>query len=60
MWVEWSRQRASSNILGGPRVVTRRGPVGRTKDSDEEQSGTVGVGGGLGLAGPLLWRDFAL
>lgn len=38
----------------------QKGPVGRTKDSDEEQSGNGwGRGEDWGWQGLLLWRDFA-
>ena len=51
MGVEWSRQRASSNILGGPRVVTRRALWVERRIQMKSRVGTVGVGRGLGLAG---------
>ena len=51
MGVEWSRQRASSNILGGPRVVTRRALWVERRIQTKGRVGTVGVGRGLGLAG---------
>lgn len=49
MGVEWSRQRARSNFLGGARVVTRRALWVERRIKMKSRVGRVGVGGRTGV-----------
>jgi len=57
MAVERSRQRASSNILGGARVVTRRALWVERRIQMKSRVGRVGVGGRTGVGRAFCYGE---